>query len=57
MDFVREIFSNECREELRSLLEDGSISRDWFPVLLDLASKEKDEELTAELLEYQAAMG
>ena len=57
MDFLREIFSNECRDDLRKLLEDGSISKDWLPVFLDLASREKNEERMAELLEYQAAMG
>ena len=49
---VREIFSDECREDLLELLTNKDISKESFPLFFELASKENNAELTAQLLEY-----
>lgn len=56
-EFVREIFSEENRDEFHDLLKKKQISKDAYPVFFDLAQKEGSAELTAELLEYKNVLG
>ena len=55
-EFVKMIFSDESKKDLQELLEQKHISRDSFPVFFDLAVKENNTELTAQLLEYKASL-
>ena len=56
-EFVREIFSEENRDEFHDLLKKKQISKDAYPVFFDLAQKANSAELTAELLEYKNSLG
>ena len=53
---VKEIFSDECKDDLKELFANKSISKNSFPVFFDLAAKENNAELTARLLEYKASL-
>lgn len=56
IEFVREIFSDENREDLEKLLSNKCISKDSFPIFYDLASKENNAGVTAQLREYKNSL-
>ena len=56
IEFVKKVFVDDSREDLHELLANKCISRESYPVFFDLAVKEKNTELTAQLLEYKASL-
>ena len=55
IEFVKKVFSDDSKEDVHGLLAKKIISKDSYPVFFDLAVKENNTELTAELLEYMVS--
>ena len=53
VEFVKEIFSDESKEDFHKLLANKWINKESFDILFDLALEVRSAELTAELLEYK----
>ena len=56
VEFVKEIFTDESKDELRELLAQKCISKDSSPVFFNLAMEENNTELTAMLLVYKDSL-
>ena len=56
IEFVKEIFADENKEELHELLTNKRISKESFDRFFELALEDHNAELTAELLEYKASL-
>ncbi len=56
VEFLREIFADEYREELHELLANRYIRKEVFDLFFDFAIQENNAEVIAELSEYKASM-
>ena len=56
IEFVMEVFSDESRKDLRKLLKNRAVSKEYYPVFFELGRRVNNTKLSAKLLSYKKAL-